>query len=577
MKMENGKTGLDWRRIFEEVTGQLQEVVVVTDANLEDEGPHIQQVNEPFNEMFGYSKSEIIGRPLSLLWNYKERQKLVADLRSRLDNSKGTARPLMLYDDNRNMQWLNSRYYPIKDETGNLINIVFLFTPLKDNGDKKQLQYMAYYDSLTGLPNRQLFDDRLRQAVDRAGRSSEKLAVLFVDLDGFKKVNDELGHQLGDHFLKVLAQRMLGSIRKSDTVARIGGDEFAFLFTDIHNKSDVYSLADKVKRELSKEIVLGEMESWSVGASIGVALYPRDGDTANALLERADHAMYRGKSCGGGDIDFYSADGVLFDSRASKMRNKFIEALDKNEFKVYLQPEVDVVSGKVLCFEALLRWQQPAEGLLLPADFLPRAEMVGMLSKIEEMVLAKVCHRISRWKKMYADPPAISINLSGESLLHREMMEMVPRIVTRSGTNPGFLQIELSETDALRDMDFTLAEFKRLNELGIRTCLDDFGSHLSSLKHVDIFPVDKIKLSAGLVKEIPDEQNANIIAENIIKTAREIDREVIPVGVENPQQLNFFEKAGCTTMQGNLFATARRHREIEQKPAEPKLNLAGVK
>ncbi len=566
--METITADINWKSVFQGVSSQLQEGLVVTDACLDGEGPRVQRVNEQFEEMFGFSNQKITGRPLLMLLDYKRGETILSDLRDHIGG--GEPHRFVLYEGNHSTPWLDCRCFPVKDDEGRLSNLVFMFKEKEERGDNKQLQYMAYYDSLTGLPNRHLYQARLELALGGASRAGSKVAVLFVDLDGFKNVNDELGHQLGDHFLKVLSQRLQSSIRSSDTVARMGGDEFAFIFTDIDSKQDIYPLAEKVRKEIEKPIKIGDEEEWAVGASIGVSYYPEDGETSTALLERADHAMYRTKKCGGGDIDFYSVNSYSSDSKAGRLRGKFLEALDKNEFVIHYQPEVDIATGKIMYLEALIRWDQPNEGLLFPGQFLVRSEMIGMLSKIEEWALARICRQVTGWQKKHKDVPAVSINLSGESLLHRDMLEMVPRIVWRSGTDPKLLQVELSEPDALRDIDFAVSEFERLNVLGVKTCLDHFGTQLSSLKHLDLFPVDKLKLATDLVKEIPSDKNAVLIAKNVIKSGRLSGREVLPVGVENNLQLKFFKDNGCSLMQGNIFSAPRDSRDIEEliKPAK---------
>jgi len=415
------------------------------------------------------------------------------------------------------------------------------------------VRYMALHDGLTGLPNRLLALDRLSQCLARAGRERKLLALLFLDLDSFKIINDTRGHAVGDALLQAVATRLCGCVRKSDTVARIGGDEFTLILPEVSHVDDVNRFAAKVLDALQKPFTIAGREEY-VSGSVGISVWPTDGETPDALLNAADAAMYRAKRRGGDSYEFHSEIPTLMDSERLPLGNRLRFALNAHEFMLHYQPIIDTRSGGTVGVEALLRWEHPSWGLLMPSSFVPLAEEMGLIVPIGSWALLQACQQVDHWNRSRAGAPLrASVNLSSRELNHRNLCHMIDRALRDSGLPPECLTLELTETGILFDEQAAVASMRELNAMGVRCFIDDFGKGYSSLSRVRRFPIYGLKIDRGFVQSIDTDPGDASVVMAIIMMARGLNLRVIAEGVETAGQADALRVSGCDEMQGYHF------------------------
>jgi diguanylate cyclase (GGDEF)-like protein/PAS domain S-box-containing protein len=414
---------------------------------------------------------------------------------------------------------------------------------------KARAQHLADHDPLTGLPNRRLLEDRLTQALALSHRNRKASAVMFVDIDRFKTINDSLGHAVGDALLKVVARRLVDQLREGDTICRIGGDEFVVVLPEVKRSSDVAHVAQKVIEQLSQLVVVEERELL-VTCSIGIAVYPEDGRDAESLIRNADAAMYHAKELGRANYQFFTEQMNQAASRRLQLENDLRRALGKDELQLHYQPIVDTASGRVAAHEALARWQHPERGLVLPADFIQLAEETGIILKIGEWVLAQAC----RWSTFIGVEQGlqIAVNLSARQFNDPQLPRMVARALKETGLPPRLLELEITESTAMQQTDVTLRTLKRLKALGVSIAIDDFGTGYSSLSYLRRFPVDKVKIDRSFVSEVPKDHDQGAIISAIIALAHALQIRVVAEGVETEAQRAFLAACGCDFIQGHL-------------------------
>ncbi len=416
-----------------------------------------------------------------------------------------------------------------------------------------QLYHLAHHDMLTGLPNRLFCIDRLNQAKAVAKRLKQQVAVLFLDLDRFKIINDTLGHTLGDQLLQETAERLKGCIREVDTVARLGGDEFIVVLSNLGSVEDAEKVAQKILKNLTRPMMLDGHELF-VTTSIGICMYPRDGDEPGQLIKNADIAMYSAKANGRNTYQFYDA-AMDFDAdKRLRLENSMRKALEREEFRVFYQPKVDMVSGRVTAMEALLRWQHPELGMLPPNDFISLAEETGLIYPIGEWVMRKACEQNRAWQQEGLPPVRVAVNLSGHQLQHRNLIQTVKGILEASGLEARFLEFEVTETVVMQNPDFAVAVLNELRDLGIHISIDDFGTGYSSLAHLKRFSVNTLKIDKSFVRDVDVNTTDAAIATAIIAMGNSLNLKVIAEGVENEGQFAFLRENKCDEMQGYLFS-----------------------
>ena len=419
-----------------------------------------------------------------------------------------------------------------------------------------QIEHLAYHDALTGLPNRQLFLDRLDVAIASAHRSGGQLGVFFLDLDRFKLINDSLGHSVGDKLLQVVSRRMRTLLRDDDTVTRLGGDEFTILVPTVEHVDDATAVARRVREALKLPIVIDGRELF-VSASIGISLYPNDGDDADTLLRNADTAMYRAKNQGRDTIQLYAP---AMNARALEqltLENRLRRALPNGELELFYQPIVAMQTRRVAAMETVLRWRHPELGLLSPDSIIALAETTGLIVPIGEWVLRTACRQLRQWQEAGLPELRAAVNLSVRQLQQPDFVPLVSEILAETGITSETLELELTESMAMQSDGDTLGKLRELKRLGVRISIDDFGTGYSSLSALRLFPADSLKIDRSFVGDIVTDPDDAAIAEAVIALARSLKLQVIAEGVETREQLEFLRDHQCDYWQGYLFCQPR--------------------
>jgi diguanylate cyclase (GGDEF)-like protein/PAS domain S-box-containing protein len=437
-----------------------------------------------------------------------------------------------------------------------------------------RLRHEATHDPLTGLPNRTLLLDRLRQALTQTRRKGSMVALLFVDLDRFKRINDSLGHHWGDHVLKVVAQRLEASVRTDDTVSRWGGDEFIVLLDNVTDRAAVATIAGKMLELLDRDVEADDGTSLVVAGSIGISIGPSDSDDAETLLSMADKAMYRGKVEGGGNFTFYAAEMNTWSRDRLKMEGALRHALSNREFELFYQPQIDIVSGRLVGLESLIRWRKPGGGLIGPATFIPAAEECGVIRPIGEWAIHEAAEQAARWSAEGLRPVPLAVNVSARQCSDMSIVHTIRRALAESRIDPALLKIELTESTAMHNVDFVAELLDSVHRIGIGVSVDDFGTGYSSLSYLKRFPITELKIDRSFVGEIAADGDDAAIVRGTIALAHGLGMTVVAEGVETRAQLAFLAGHHCDVAQGYLFAEPMPPAEIVRWLAAPPPQLA---
>ncbi|MDB5982920.1 MAG: hypothetical protein JWQ69_3935 [Pseudomonas sp.] len=427
-----------------------------------------------------------------------------------------------------------------------------------------RIRYMGDHDALTGLPNRSLLEDRLKQAILYAQRYSRLVTVAFIDLDKFKLVNDSLGHGAGDVLLKTVASRMVNCVRRTDTVVRLGGDEFVIiLFDQPSDLDDITAVLQKLQEAILEPIHLSG-HTLHVTCSMGLASYPSDGVDPETLLRNADAAMYRSKELGRNGYQFYTQEMSSKHQGKLLMQDGLRNAIDQSQFLLLYQPQVDLRSGHIIGVEALIRWQHPELGLVSPIKFIPQAEETGLIVPIGDWVIHSACLQNKAWQDAGMPPIIMSVNISARQFIERDLVSRVKHALQDSGLEPCYLELELTESLIMQDLQQAIIKMQELQAMGIRLSIDDFGTGYSSLAALKSFPIVRLKIDQSFVRDLPDNENDRAIATAVISLGHKLNLKVIAEGVETAQQRMFLQENGCDEMQGYLFSKPVSVQEIEQ-------------
>jgi diguanylate cyclase (GGDEF)-like protein/PAS domain S-box-containing protein len=522
--------------------------------------------NRAAQELYGWSTQEAIGRPILEVTPSEALMEQAEEIMTELMAGRswtgefvgrrkdGTTFPALVTDT------------PAHDEEGNLVAIIGVYTDLTERKRmEERLEYQAFHDILTDLPNRRLFMDRLRQTLRRTERHQErKVALLFMDLDNFKIVNDSLGHELGDKLLVALVERLRSSLRPEDTLARLGGDEFTVLIEDVESPENVVRVAERIVEDLRGHFVIDERELF-VRASIGIALGDARTKSSEELLRDADTAMYQAKE----DAAHYRMfDPGMYERvfKRLELENDLRRALEKEEFSVHYQPKVRLgQQERAEEVEALMRWEHPQRGLMLPEEFIPIAEETGLIISIGGWVMKEACRQAKEWQERYPnDPPlGVCVNLSAAQVRHPGLLQDVRQALRESGLEPGSLTLEITEGALLKDTELLKIIFGELKALGVRLAIDDFGKEYSSLSYLKRLPVDVLKINGSFVESLGEDSTNTTIVETVISLAHSLDLEVTGEGVERAEQLEHLKRMECDFVQGYYLVRPRPSEEVE--------------
>ena len=527
-------------------------------VTITDRKGKIVYINPADAEMHGYRVEELMGKDARIfappeIWKVKSPQSMLMRFRRETTNTRkdGSAFPVQLMSD------------VVTDSDGEVFAVI---TTCEDITERKKneetIRQLAFYDPLTGLPNRSLFNDRLNQGLAKSRRHKELLAIMFLDLDQFKVVNDTLGHAVGDLLLQEVAQRLKGIIREGDTVSRFGGDEFVMLFPDITCAEDISLIAEKILRNLSHIYVL-DGNDVHITASIGISVFPDNGGEQEVLAKNADTAMYYAKEQGRNNYQFYSA--TINENALERLilQNHLRKARD-NEFIVHYQPLVDLKSGRITGAEALVRWQHPEYGLLSPAKFIPLAEETGLISSIGRHVCFTAFAQNKTWQEAGFSPFRMAINISMYQFNQKDFIKMLTGVLNEVGLAPEYVELEVTESIMMQNLEHTASTLNELKALGIHCAVDDFGTGYSSLTYLKQLPIGKLKLDKSFVHSLTKDPNDDAISKAVISMAHSMNLRVIAEGVETAEQLEFLRAHHCDEAQGFLFGKPMPAREFVQ-------------
>jgi len=418
---------------------------------------------------------------------------------------------------------------------------------------KEKLAYQAHHDALTGLANRLLFTDRLTKSIEKSNRHNTKMALLFIDLDHFKEINDSLGHDVGDDVLKDITQRLKKLIRKEDTLARLGGDEFTIILEDLKQGQNASLLAQKIIKSIAKPINI-ENNRLYVSSSIGISLYPEDGDNPQNLLKYADSAMYKAKDEGRNNFQFYSAEMTKLAFERVVMESSFRESLKNEDFIVYYQPQMNTNQNKLIGMEALVRWRHPTMGIVSPAKFIPLAETTGLIIELDQFVMKTAMKQMKLWYQNALNPGVLALNLSIKQLQQKDFISILNKLLIETQCKPHWIELEVTEGQVMTNPEQAIKVLNKIYSMGINLSVDDFGTGYSSLSYLKKLPINKLKIDQSFVRGLPDDEEDSAIARSIIALAQSLNLDIIAEGVETKEQEKFMVNNGCENIQGYLYS-----------------------
>lgn len=540
-------------QLYDRAMDESSNGIVICQADRAKDNPVIY-ANRAFSKMTGYPHEEILGLSPRFLLADDWEQPGLERLRNCMRHGGAARAVLRNYRKDGSLFWNEVAVAAVHDEHGKVAHFISVFNDVTDRKSyEAALEYQATHDALTGLPNRNLLQDRLAHAIAQSRRSGEQFAVLLLDLDQFKRVNDGLGHGVGDVLIQKLASRMSETVRDSDTVARLGGDEFMILSPGLKNEQSAARLARKLLKQFERKVEINAHQI-IVSASVGIAIFPRDGDNGDELFRNADTAMYRAKDLGRNGFQFYSAEMNRRMRERLSMEQSLREALARKELSLWYQPKLDLITGQVHSAEALIRWQHPEKGMISPADFIPVAEDTGLILPIGAWVIKEATRQIAQWRDQENRDVRVAINISAFQFGQDSLVEQLTRALERFSLKAGLVTVEVTETAIMTQMDATVRQLQALRELGITVALDDFGTGYSSLTYLKQFPIDILKIDRTFVMDIAQDEQSGAIVETIINLAHSLGKRVVAEGVETPEQLAFLRARGCDAIQGYLFS-----------------------
>jgi diguanylate cyclase (GGDEF)-like protein/PAS domain S-box-containing protein len=522
----------------------------------------VAYLNRKAEEMTGWRREEARGRPMADVLRLIERVGspavgnapgiAVQEDQARKETAEGT-NCILVRRDGFECE-IERKVTPIQDHEGSVTGAVVAFHDVSAAQAKSaEMSHLAQHDALTDLPNRVLFNDRLTQAIALAERQGKQLAVMFVDLDHFKMINDSLGHDVGDKLLRSVAERLMVCVRRSDTVSRLGGDEFVVLLAQVEHAEDAAFSARKILRALAAPHVI-DNKSLDINVSIGVSTYPTDGQDAEGLMNRADNAMYEAKEHGRNNYQFFRHEMHARLAERQSLEADLRCALGRNEFLLHYQPKLSLQTGEITGVEALLRWLHPQRGITYPAQFVPIAEECGLIVPIGQWALLEACKQAQAWRDSGLGVVPVSVNVSAAEFGSKDFLSGVRAVLIATGVEPEHLELELTESVLMRDAEAAVVTLVKLKTMGVQLAIDDFGTGYSSFTYLRRFPSDALKLHQSFVQEITVDPADAAIVSAMINLGRSLKQRVIAEGVETRAQLKFLQRHGCGEGQGYYFS-----------------------
>ncbi|MBN2866710.1 MAG: EAL domain-containing protein [Thiotrichales bacterium] len=536
-------------KLSQDIIDHTHEGILVTDHQL-----NITQINIAYSEITGFSLRDLVNKTPRIFQPDIHEKLFYQHLWKKLDETGHWSGEFWDFkkDGSRFPQWLSiSTIYDQNKNITNYVGILHDISEIKETETK--LEQLAYFDPLTKLPNRTLFKERLNQELLLCHNQKSNLAILLVDLDEFKMVNDTLGHSVGDELLKLVSQRFLQNIQDTDTVARLGGDEFIILLPFLENIERATEIAKNIIGAAKQTFTIHD-QSVNISASIGIAIYPSDGDTAETLFKNADLALYKAKDTGRNTFKFFSKELQTRANEHIKLKKELQDALVNNEFDVYYQPKINLKTNQVMGMEALIRWNHPSKGLVYPDQFISFSEQSGLIIPIGQYVLNKACRETQQWSEQFNIPLHISVNLSTKQFKDKDLLHTIQQSLKESALPAHQLELEITESSVMDDVDKAIEIMNQIYQDGVQIALDDFGTGYSSLAYLKCFPIHTIKIDRSFIKDILTDPDDRAIIESVILLSEKLQIENVAEGVEQIEQLDYLKAHNCQIAQGYLFS-----------------------
>jgi diguanylate cyclase (GGDEF)-like protein/PAS domain S-box-containing protein len=545
------------RRLAATVFEAASEGIVILDPNYT-----MLAVNQAFSRVTGYPQKDMKGRHVAELACSRDARRHFQVIHQSLEQTDSWQGELVETRKNGELypQWLQLSV--VRDIRGNVSHIVGFFADLSARRESEErMRYLTHYDELTGLANRSLFKERLREATHRVRQGGRSLALLHINLDRFKLLNDSLGHEDADQLLRQVARRLSSALPEADTIARLSGDEFAVLFDAYGNLSSLARVTSRLLAKLRLPLTVAGQEL-VISASVGISLLPDSAREMSALVSQSNMAMQHAKHLGGNNFQFYTDSLQASTLERLQLENQLRKAIDEKQLQVFYQPKLCLASGRLNAAEALVRWLHPTLGMIPPGDFIGLAEETGLIGPIGEFVLRQACWQACEWQRQGLVPIRVSVNLSVYQLRQGKLVSLVRQVLEETGLAPQYLELELTESQLLDSVEHIIATFQQLRELGVKLAIDDFGTGYSSLSYLKRFPVDYVKIDQTFIRGLGDGTEDAAITRAIIAMAHSLDLKVVAEGVEDREQLDFLRAHDCDEVQGYLIS-----RPLEAGPA----------